>query len=154
MPSGMRTARGTSFRLDGFFRRDKTGLVYYGSQPTTPFEQQLVPYRILNFPLVLGVLLTLLGLATCIKSMLIKGERVESMRFRPLLLILGSVGIFAIAIEDGGIIVATVLSVAVAAAASPDSRTREVIILVIVLLALSVGVFTYGLGLPFKLMPG
>src|SRR5206468_11398312 len=39
---------------DGFFRRDKTGIVYYGSQPTTPFEQQLVPYRILNFPLVLG----------------------------------------------------------------------------------------------------
>ncbi len=37
---------------DGFFRRDKSGIVYYGSQPTTPFEQQLIPYRVLVFPLV------------------------------------------------------------------------------------------------------
>lgn len=106
------------------------------------------------FPLVLSVLLTLLGLATCIKGMLIKGERIESMRFRPLLLILGSVGIFAVSIELGGIIVTTALTVALACAASPESRMRELIVLVIVLLALSVGVFTYALGLPFKLMPG
>jgi len=39
---------------DGFFRRDKTGITYYGSQPTTPFEQQLVPYRVLAFPLVMN----------------------------------------------------------------------------------------------------
>ncbi|HEY3198572.1 MAG TPA: hypothetical protein VGJ57_11210 [Nitrospirales bacterium] len=48
------TNQGNKGASDGFFRRDKTGIVYYGSQPTTPFEQQLVPYRILNFPLVLG----------------------------------------------------------------------------------------------------
>lgn len=106
------------------------------------------------FPLVLGVLLTLLGLAACVKGLLIKGERIESMRFRPLLLILGSVGIFAAAIESGGIILSTILTVALATAASPESRTHEVVILVIVLLALAVGVFTYALGLPFKLMPG
>jgi hypothetical protein len=106
------------------------------------------------FPLVLSVLLTLLGFVVCIKGMLIKDERIESMRFRPLLLILGAVGIFAISIEIGGIIVATTLTVALAGAASPESRMRELIVLVIVLLALSVGVFTYALGLPFKLMPG
>ena len=39
---------------DGFFRRDKTGITYYGSQPTTPFEQQLIPYRVLAFPLVMN----------------------------------------------------------------------------------------------------
>ena len=48
------TNQGNKGASDGFFRRDKTGIVYHGSQPTTPFEQQLVPYRILNFPLVLG----------------------------------------------------------------------------------------------------
>lgn len=48
------TNQGNKGASDGFFRRDKTGIVYYGSQPTTPFEQQLVPYRILNFPLMLG----------------------------------------------------------------------------------------------------
>ena len=39
---------------DGFFRRDKAGITYYGSQPTTPFEQQLIPYRVLAFPLVMN----------------------------------------------------------------------------------------------------
>lgn len=106
------------------------------------------------FPMILGVLLALLGLAACVRGLGIKGGRIESMRLRPLLLILGSVGIFAIAIENAGIIVSTMLTVSVAAAASPESRPREVVFLVIVLLALAVGVFTYALGLPFKLMPG
>jgi hypothetical protein len=48
------TNQGNKGPTDGFFRRDNTGIVYYGSQPTTPFEQQLVPYRVLNFPLIVG----------------------------------------------------------------------------------------------------
>jgi hypothetical protein len=48
------TNQGNKGPTDGFFRRDQNGITYYGSQPTTPFEQQLVPYRVLNFPLVLG----------------------------------------------------------------------------------------------------
>jgi hypothetical protein len=48
------TNQGNKGPTDGFFRRDKSGIVYYGSQPTTPFEQQLVPYRVLIFPLVMG----------------------------------------------------------------------------------------------------
>jgi hypothetical protein len=48
------TNQGNKGPTDGYFRRDNTGIVYHGSRPTTPFEQQLVPYRILNFPLVLG----------------------------------------------------------------------------------------------------
>jgi hypothetical protein len=48
------TNQGNKGPSDGFFRRDTTGIMYYGSLPTTPFEQQLVPYRVLKFPLVLG----------------------------------------------------------------------------------------------------
>ncbi len=48
------TNQGNKGPTDGFFRRDKTGITYYGSQPTTPFEQQLVPYRVLKFPLVVN----------------------------------------------------------------------------------------------------
>ena len=47
------TNQGNKGPTDGFFRRDKTGITYYGSQPTTPFEQQLVPYGVLVFPLVM-----------------------------------------------------------------------------------------------------
>ncbi len=36
---------------DSFYRRDAAGIVYYGSEPGTPLEQQLVPYQIVQFPL-------------------------------------------------------------------------------------------------------
>jgi hypothetical protein len=36
---------------DSFYRRDIVGIVYYGSEPGTPFEKQLVPYQIVRFPL-------------------------------------------------------------------------------------------------------
>ena len=45
------TNQGNKGPTDGYFRRDKTGITYFGSQPTTPFEQQLIPYRVLVFPL-------------------------------------------------------------------------------------------------------
>jgi hypothetical protein len=106
------------------------------------------------FPMVLGVLLLLLGAATCAAGLALRGEAVERMRARPLVLILAAVGAFALAIEPAGIIVATVLATVLATAASAESRVREVAVLVVVLLALAVGVFTYGLGLPFRLVPG
>jgi hypothetical protein len=106
------------------------------------------------FPKVLGVLLLALGAVTCATGLTVRGEAVERLRARPLVLILAAVGAFALLIEPAGIVVSAVLSVALAALASPESRVREVIFLVIVLLAIAVGVFTYGLGLPFKLLPG
>jgi hypothetical protein len=36
---------------DSFYRRDAAGIVYYGSEPGTPLERQLVPYQIIRFPL-------------------------------------------------------------------------------------------------------
>jgi hypothetical protein len=39
---------------DSFYRRDSVGIVYYGSEPGTPFEKQLVPYQIVRFPLTIA----------------------------------------------------------------------------------------------------
>lgn len=39
---------------ESYFLRDKDGITYYGGQPTTPFESQLVPYRVIRFPLILN----------------------------------------------------------------------------------------------------
>ena len=36
---------------ESFYRRDSVGIVYYGSEPGTPFEKQLVPYQIARFPM-------------------------------------------------------------------------------------------------------
>ncbi|MFQ5580733.1 MAG: hypothetical protein ACE5FZ_08975 [Nitrospiria bacterium] len=34
-----------------FFSRDAEGIVYHGGEPTTRFERQLVPYRVIEFPM-------------------------------------------------------------------------------------------------------
>ena len=39
---------------DSFYRRDAVGIVYYGSEPGTPLEKQLVPYQIVRFPMKLS----------------------------------------------------------------------------------------------------
>lgn len=36
---------------DSFYRRDAAGIVYYGSEPGSPLEKQLVPYQIVRFPM-------------------------------------------------------------------------------------------------------
>jgi hypothetical protein len=36
---------------DSYYRRDAAGVVYYGSSPGTPIEQQVVPYQIIRFPI-------------------------------------------------------------------------------------------------------
>lgn len=105
------------------------------------------------FPTILGGLMLLLGAAAFVRGLVHRDERIEAVRARPLLLILGAVGVFAATIESTGIILATLLTVAIAAAASPESRVGEVVALLVLLVALAVGVFTYALGLPFKLWP-
>ena len=105
------------------------------------------------FPYLLGILLALLGVVICLKSLLVHGERIESASLRALLLVLGAIGVFAGVIESAGIVIATALLVGIGAAASPESRVREVAVLIAFMLVLAVGVFTYGLGLPFKIFP-
>lgn len=45
------TNPGNHGTMDSFYRRDSVGIVYYGSEPGTPFEKQLVPYQIVRFPM-------------------------------------------------------------------------------------------------------
>lgn len=36
---------------DSYYRRDLVGIVYYGSDPGTPLEKQIIPYQIVRFPM-------------------------------------------------------------------------------------------------------
>ncbi|MDH4097281.1 MAG: hypothetical protein OEV77_12840 [Nitrospira sp.] len=38
---------------ESYYRRDSVGIVYYGSDPGTPLEKQIVPYQIFRFPLII-----------------------------------------------------------------------------------------------------
>ena len=38
---------------ESYYRRDSVGIVYYGADPGTPLEKQIIPYQIFRFPLVI-----------------------------------------------------------------------------------------------------
>ncbi len=45
------TNPGNHGESDSYYRRDVVGMVYYGSDPGTPLEKQIVPYQIVRFPI-------------------------------------------------------------------------------------------------------
>ncbi len=39
---------------ESYFKKDKNGITYFGGEPTTELENQIVPYLVIPFPIVLG----------------------------------------------------------------------------------------------------
>jgi putative tricarboxylic transport membrane protein len=105
------------------------------------------------FPMVLGAILTVLGLLILVKGLVVRGPAMGRFALLPAFLILLSVALFAITVERAGILVAVALVTIVGALPSGAFRWREVIPLLVVMAALAVGLFTKGLGLPFKVFP-
>lgn len=107
------------------------------------------------FPTMLGVLLALLGLAILLRSFGGVGQvvRVGAVGWRPLLLILLSVLVFALALPRLGMVVSIALLVGISALAAHDFRWKETLVSIVVLLTLSWLVFVEGLDLQFPVWP-
>lgn len=107
------------------------------------------------FPLVLGVILALIGLAVVWTSTARTNSetRVEKIGWRPLIVVLGSVALFAVLLPHLGMVVSVTALIGVSALASHDSRWTETLVEIAVLLALSWLVFVKGLNLQFSVWP-
>jgi hypothetical protein len=105
------------------------------------------------FPVMLGGLLAVLGLAVLIEALVVKGPLVPKFRFRPLLLIsLGCVA-YGYLMKPLGLILATVVLVFVSAFGGHEFKWKEVAVLSVILVLFSVLVFVKGLTLPFPICP-
>lgn len=105
------------------------------------------------FPTVLGGVLAFLGFVIAFRSKWLGGKAITPWVARPLILVLGSVMLFALLIQPLGLVLATLLLVVISCLGSREFRIFEVAILSLVLAALVVGVFVYGIGLPINLWP-
>jgi putative tricarboxylic transport membrane protein len=105
------------------------------------------------FPTVLGALLTLLGALIGGRSFLALGARLGHFALRPVILVLVSVVLFAVALEPLGLVVATFLLIFVGALAGSEFRWKETAGVYLILIAFSIVVFHYGLGMTFPLWP-
>jgi hypothetical protein len=106
------------------------------------------------FPKALGLLLLGLGTAIALRALLRPGPAARPFFARPLLVLVGSVLLFAWLLDRAGIVVAGLLLVVGARAAAPGFRWREVLALGLGLTAAAALIFGYALGIPFQIWPG
>ena len=96
--------------------------------------------------IILGVVIGLLGLWQ-------HAESIGAVQLRPLLILLASVGGFALAAEYAGFIVAAAGLVIFGSMADREWRLREVLISSVVLTLFGVLVFIYGLDVQMRVGP-
>lgn len=106
------------------------------------------------FPRILGILLIGLGAILALRAMRSDGTPVPPFKWRPTLIVLGSVVLFGAIVRNVGVALSTVVLIVTASAASHEFRPREALIAGVLLAALAVGVFVIGLQLQLPIWPG
>lgn len=107
------------------------------------------------FPTALGILMAVLGLIVAIGAFS-KGNVVTELSkvgWRELLMVLGAVGLFALALPTLGLMIALVLLIGASAYASHEFSVKDTVIAIIFLMILSYCVFVWGLELQFPVWP-
>ena len=106
------------------------------------------------FPRILGILLIVLGAILALRSFRLQGDAVPGWKWRPTLLVLGSVVLFGAIVKPVGMAISTVILILLASAASHEFRPKDAAISGVLLAALAVGVFVIGLNLQLPIWPG
>jgi putative tricarboxylic transport membrane protein len=105
------------------------------------------------FPMVLGGILAIIGLAIFVKSFATNGPPVPRIVFRPMTLIILAIVLFGIFLKPLGLVVSAAILIGLGAFGGHEFKTKEVAILYAVLVIFSVLVFVKGLGLPIPTCP-
>ena len=105
------------------------------------------------FPTLIGSLLVGLGLIVAGRALVLVGPSIERIHFRPLLVSLVAIVLFALALQWLGVVAAIAVLVLVGAYASSDVRIGQVLALAAFLIVFSVAIFVWLLGLPLPLWP-
>lgn len=107
------------------------------------------------FPTVLGILLIALGILVALPTIRANAPKTEigNIGWRGLLIVLGSVALYAYLLPWLGFVISMVLLVVISATASNEFRPKETLISVVVLGVASYFVFVKGLSLQFPVWP-
>jgi hypothetical protein len=108
------------------------------------------------FPFGLGVLLALLGSLVLFKALTLEsenGDPIGKIAWRPLIIIVGAIALFGVALPRLGLACTLPLLITLAALASNEFRWRDVLVSCVVLTAGSWALFIWGLKLTIPLWP-
>jgi hypothetical protein len=108
------------------------------------------------FPFGLGVILAGLGLIVLFKSLTVPtrdGDRITTVRWRPLLIVLGAVALFGVMLPPLGMVISLPVLVVISALAGDEFHLGEACINAVALTIFSWLVFVKGLGLTIPVWP-
>jgi hypothetical protein len=106
------------------------------------------------FPRILGIMLVLLGAALSLRALRSQGSPIAAWKWRPTLIVLGSVVLFGVMVNTAGMVLSTIVLIVLSSAGSHEFRPKEALISGVLLAALAVGVFVIGLKLQLPIWPG
>ncbi|WP_377156824.1 tripartite tricarboxylate transporter TctB family protein [Roseateles sp. UC29_93] len=108
------------------------------------------------FPFGLGVLLALLGAVVLFKALTIEsegGQPVGAFAWKPLVIVVGAIIVFGLALPRLGMIITLPLLITIASLASDEFRWRDALLSSVVLTAGSYAIFIWGLNLVIPIWP-
>lgn len=105
------------------------------------------------FPLIVGGILTVIGLILAIKGLRQGGEMAPRLAVRPMVLVTAAIVVFALGLGRIGLVMSTVLLVFISSLAAPPVNWIGTAILAAVLSGLAVLIFHEFLQLPLQLWP-
>lgn len=105
------------------------------------------------FPRILGIMLIVLGGIITVSGMRVPGEAIPAWKWRPTLVVLGSVVLYGLIVASVGVAISTVVLIVTSSFASHEFRWKESLIAGVLLSALAVGVFIIGLNLQLPIWP-
>jgi len=106
------------------------------------------------FPRILGILLIVLGAALSLRALRLQGSPVPAWKWRPTLIVLGSVILFGVIVNTVGLVLSTIILIVLSSAASHEFRYKEALVSGVLLATLAVAVFVIGLKLQLPIWPG
>jgi hypothetical protein len=105
------------------------------------------------FPRILGILLIGFGATIAARGLKLQGKPILFGSPKPMVIVLGSVALFAFLSPHIGLVLASVMLIVLSSAGSAQFRWREALVSGVVLAAGAVLVFIWGLGLQFAVWP-
>jgi hypothetical protein len=105
------------------------------------------------FPTLLGAVLALLGVILVVRSFALRGEAVERIQWRPLVVLTACVLLFGLTIQPLGLVIALSATTFICAFAGRDARLKEAAWLSAGLTLLAVLIFVFALRLPLPIWP-
>ncbi|MEI8303158.1 MAG: tripartite tricarboxylate transporter TctB family protein [Burkholderiales bacterium] len=104
-------------------------------------------------PILLSWITGAFGAVLVLSALVSRGPGLEKWRLRPMVLVLGSLIVFALCIERTGLLIASTLAVALSALAAPSPRLREIVLLAVCMAGFACLLFPFALNLPLRILP-